>query len=988
MAGDLRIALFLIMPRHIIPTVAFVLLGTPFLYAQDRGATVSYLDKVNTRVDPALQQELRSGPAWQAFVSQHPGWSAEFDVHSGLPRSAYGPPMVADGATPEERALRFFAVTLSGFQFPIEDLVHRSTVVGRSTYVHFTQRHAGLDVFGSHAMVKLDAQHRVIAFRLDVVQLDAFQVVRQLDGLRIEAAWEGLVGVDAWELDGSCWVALPERNRRRVHQAARIIVHTKGDEVPGRFFCLVDLDDGALLYRSNTIVSCGPPMNASVSVSGHVYTGSPLGLPEVRDLPNVRATIGGTTYHADENGVINVGGTGPFSATFELRSPWANVSTLNVTPSFTTSLSEGENAISFNEATTIQQRSAYRYVYEMRRHMAAVLPSFTGLNYAMPVRVDLVSPNCNAFYDGEGINFYEQGNNCRSLATIDDVVYHEYAHGINDKYYGALGSTFINGAMDEGYADVWALSLAEDLIFGEAVRLDFAGSAIRRYDGVPKVYPVDILGDRHNDGQIIAGAWMDLYQALGNDMPLMLALFKEAYAGLQATAPNGNEGRAFRDVLLDVLQADDDDGDITNGTPNAPAIIAAFARHGITLISDVRIEHATQHSADAGGDIALDASVIATFPSTAYIDGIVLRYRVNAEQAWTEVPMTMGETHQNGTIPAHEAGTVVHYHIAVRDINGYFGAVHPAGADLIDPRLAHTILVGLEPKGTEDADTQHAFGPWTFGQPGDNAVRGLWAEGIPIPSYAVSWDPATICQPGTQHTPGGTDCWFTANATSAMAPVGEQDVDGGSTSLVSPVIDLSVTQGAVISYWRWYTNAPPTGTNPGQDLWQVFASGDAGATWVPVEATRRSDRAWRRNAFRVADVLGDVPTIRMKFVASDSLLTDVDQGGGSLVEAAIDDLRLWGTDITIAVDEKSVDSRLRVWPVPAREVVHVRSGSPWISVDYEVLDMTGRVIHAGSHVAAEVLAIPVADLSTGHYVLRLIAGGQILLGRFSVAKAH
>ena len=39
------------------------------------------------------------------------------------------------------------------------------------------------------------------------------------------------------------------------------------------------------------------------------------------------------------------------------------------------------------------------------------------------------------------------------------------------------------------------------------------------------------------------------------------------------------------DVLPDVLQADDDDDDLLNGTPHASAIIEGFAMHGITSYS-------------------------------------------------------------------------------------------------------------------------------------------------------------------------------------------------------------------------------------------------------------------------------------------------------------------------------------------------------------------------------------------------------------------
>ena len=44
--------------------------------------------------------------------------------------------------------------------------------------------------------------------------------------------------------------------------------------------------------------------------------------------------------------------------------------------------------------------------------------------------------------------------------------------------------------------------------------------------------------------------------------------------------------------------------------------------------------------------------------------------------------------------------------------------------------------------------------------------------------------------------------------------MGTNDVDGGHTTLRSPVIDLTSYEHPIFSYWRWYVNAPaaePTG---------------------------------------------------------------------------------------------------------------------------------------------------------------------------------
>ena len=44
-------------------------------------------------------------------------------------------------------------------------------------------------------------------------------------------------------------------------------------------------------------------------------------------------------------------------------------------------------------------------------------------------------------------------------APFRDVVYHEYGHGINYDLYAFLGDPggMNNGAMQEGYADIWGL---------------------------------------------------------------------------------------------------------------------------------------------------------------------------------------------------------------------------------------------------------------------------------------------------------------------------------------------------------------------------------------------------------------------------------------------------------------------------------------------------------------------------------------------------
>ena len=72
------------------------------------------------------------------------------------------------------------------------------------------------------------------------------------------------------------------------------------------------------------------------------------------------------------------------------------------------------------------------------------------------------------------------------------------------------------------------------------------------------------------------------------------------------------------------------------------------------------------------------------------------------------------------------------------------------------------------------------------------------------------------------------------------------------------------------------------GDNPGSDVWEVEVSSDS-ENWVALEYTSQSSGAWIQKQFKLSkfvDVSGDV---QARFVASD-------EGDGSLVEAAVDDV--------------------------------------------------------------------------------------------------
>ena len=179
---------------------------------------------------------------------------------------------------------------------------------------------------------------------------------------------------------------------------------------------------------------------------------------------------GGAVYTDDEGGFIS-DAAGPQLVSVELEGRWSTVLTNGSTPSLDVQFEDGYNNLDLSDLGNIKERSAYRSVSLIHDHMKGFMPDFTDLDWSIPTNID-VAGECNAFYDGQSVNFYDAGGGCNATSLIADVVWHEYGHGINDYFYGSLGYNFSNGAMNEGYADLWAMSLGNIAEIGKGFYTD------------------------------------------------------------------------------------------------------------------------------------------------------------------------------------------------------------------------------------------------------------------------------------------------------------------------------------------------------------------------------------------------------------------------------------------------------------------------------------------------------------------------------------
>jgi hypothetical protein len=173
---------------------------------------------------------------------------------------------------------------------------------------------------------------------------------------------------------------------------------------------------------------------------------------------------------------------------------------------------------------------------------------------------------------------------------------------------------------------------------------------------------------------------------------------------------------------------------------------------------------------------------------------------------------------------------------------------------------------------------------WTAGAAGDDATTGIWGRMDPEPTF----EGALPVQPGDDHTPApGVICYVTDGR--AGSGVGSYDVDGGRTTLLSPLWDLSGYNTAALRMWTWYTNR--RGNNPGLDTFRIDISSDGGTTWASLLSTIESWESWESSLFFLEDAVTLTNQMRLRVIASDA-------PPGSIVEAAVDDVCLQAVNVT------------------------------------------------------------------------------------------
>ncbi len=255
------------------------------------------------------------------------------------------------------------------------------------------------------------------------------------------------------------------------------------------------------------------------------------------------------------------------------------------------------------------------------------------------------------------------------------------------------------------------------------------------------------------------------------------------------------------------------------------------------------------------------------------VQEVVLNWRV-AGETWNTMAMTLSRGQYNGEIPGHSANTEINFFFTAIDGIGFSSRLPENSPDEYFTLLVTEVLYVMDAESPSDP-------PWQLGAAGDQATSGLWIRDDPVGTMFQY----QAIQPEDDHTlDPGVACFVTGNGVPGEAS-DAQDVDGGCTTLTTPVFDLAEVDRALVKYWRWYCEA---GASLDDDF-VVEVSNDNGTSWVELERLAGKANSWNLVSTELNTLENGTFELTNEVVFR-FLACDLNEEG--LVEAAIDDFSI------------------------------------------------------------------------------------------------
>ena len=270
-------------------------------------------------------------------------------------------------------------------------------------------------------------------------------------------------------------------------------------------------------------------------------------------------------------------------------------------------------------------RTQFYHLNRIQEIARGWLPANSWLNAQLAANVNL-NQTCNAYWDGFSVNFFRSSNFCGNTGEISGASLHEWGHGLdqndgNDtspdmgtaESYGDVtaalvthqsceGNGFFSGFNCSGYGDACtACSGVRDIDWAKHV-----SNAPHTVDNFTRTrcpsgfgYDGPCSREGHCESYVISEAIWDL---AARDLPspggaaawsIADRLWYEtrsttgsAFSCRNTNVPWTSDGCSAGSLWRTFRAADDDDGNLANGTPHSCQLFAAFNRHGLACPTD------------------------------------------------------------------------------------------------------------------------------------------------------------------------------------------------------------------------------------------------------------------------------------------------------------------------------------------------------------------------------------------------------------------
>lgn len=354
------------------------------------------------------------------------------------------------------------------------------------------------------------------------------------------------------------------------------------------YLIVAAVDDGEVLLAETQIHA-----DVSGTVSGQGTDGIAAAECEPSAafaLPYAEVSItGGVTVFADGDGNFTIPNTAGGTVTvnsrlegmyFNLVDESAGATTpvisMNVSNSGSVDFLHNPNDTEFGTANV----NAYLHANIVRDFVLEVEPTFPtiGNQLGFNIRTNR-NQSCNAFYcpATQSINFFTSGSGCNNTSYAD-VIYHEYGHHL----VRVTGNG--QGQFGEGCSDVMAILIEDNpdlaLGFGIVTPEPDCNVPLRTAENF-RTYPC--VGPIHDCGQLISGCvWDTINEIREFDPDNAVGIVSQLFLNmLPVRGAMGGSSIIGPEITLIILELDDDDGDLSNGSPHYFPIANAFNAHNM-----------------------------------------------------------------------------------------------------------------------------------------------------------------------------------------------------------------------------------------------------------------------------------------------------------------------------------------------------------------------------------------------------------------------